>query len=474
MNPGRPPSFLERHKSAYRWGSACTILAVVAAGLFVALPSRETPRRTSETLVDDPSLAPALIQLLSPPADGPEPDARQIVSELVALGPAALPLEIAILCGEFGMPETAPGHGDQPVHAVALEKRHAWLREALRTLPSNEVLEALGNYAEPSTPLDVRLVLARLAGSTPSEDALRALLGIAGEIPSEHLSRPYVSGQIEDALGGCIEHAPGAAEVLTSERERIEPALWPIVARAAAQSRSPRMPSLLVALLGRDAELDRTVLESLARFAERGAALFVEDELVELRRAQEYGEPPIQRAAALVLGRLRDRSSALTWIGLLTHEDALLADTARSALQELAGTVVGEEPEAWDAWIAQEDAWWDSAWERLDEQLFSGDAGRAFAAVKEYLEHPAFSREAGAALADAVLDENPAIASAVVEALPRLGAAHAVPGLVRALERDDAIVDTAARSLATLTALDVPPEAQAWRDALGLDAAHHD
>lgn len=474
MNSDRPPSFLQRHKAAYRWGSACAILAVVAAVLFVAFPSRETSQRSSESLVDDPALAPALIALLSPPADGPTPDARQVVSSLVALGPAALPLEIAILCGEFGMPETAPGHGDQPVHPVALEKRHAWLREVLRTLPADDVLEALQRYAEPSTPLDVRLVLARLAGGTPSDDAVRTLLGIAGAIEPEHLSRQYVAGQIEDALAACIERTASSGAVLKSELERVEPPLWPIVARAAAHSRSPRIASLLVSLLGRDGELDRTALESLAQLAQRGGALLVEDELVELRRAQEYGQPAVQRAAALVLGRLRDRTSAPTWIGLLTHDDALLADTARSALRELADTEIGEEPEAWDAWLAHEEEWWDAAWERLEEQLFSGDPGRAFAAVKEYLEHPAFSREASAVFADAVLEEDPTIAGAVVEALPRLGAVHAVPGLVRALERGDALVETAARSLATLTALDVPPTADAWREAFGLDSARHD
>ncbi|MCC6407057.1 MAG: hypothetical protein IT453_07820 [Planctomycetes bacterium] len=468
--PGSPRRKPRCKRLAYRWSSALALVAAIGAALFLAIPSGSKREPLPGSHLDDPELALAVLAALSPPADGPDPKPKEIVEQLTDLGAAALPLEIAILCGEFTMPEFVPGTIDRPIHPLALEKRFEFLQTVLRALPPKDVVAALRRYAEPTTPLDVRLVLVRLLGEVDASDALGAVLDLATAIEPVHLQRPYVLSQLESALGRRIEHATQVAGRLRSAFGKLDPTLWPVLARATARAGSPEAASFLVYVLGRDDELDVVAMRSLSELSERIGALLSESEVDDLRRLLGHADPRVQRTALIVLGRLRDRPSALLWIDALASEDELVAGAARNALRTLAASELGADPIAWEAWLEREEAWWEASADALDEQLISEDPGHAFDAVSSLLAHPAFTREAGIAFAELVLDPDPTIASAAIEALPRLGAPFALAGLVRALDREDELRDRAHEALRGLVGFDLPADPAAWREAFGFPA----
>lgn len=455
-------------RSAYRLGSAIALLAAVVATLFLAIPSTSHRTPLPGSHIDDPALALAVLEVLSPPLDGPTPDPGTLKARLLALGDAALPLEIAILCGEFDMPEFVPGSADRPVHPIAIASRDDVLLGVLQSAPAASVLQCLRRYPDANTPVDVRLVLARLLGELDADGALEALLDLANGIEAIQFKRAYVVNRLEAALGRRIERTTHVGARLQSAFSKTDPALWPALARAAGRSRSPEVASFLVFVLGRTPELDAVAMQTLSGLVERIGARIPDEQLSEIRRMLEHSDPRVRRTASMVLGRLRDRAAASQLIDALASDDPLVVAAARGALHELAGTDLGADARAWEGWLASEEHWWEIAEETLSAQLVSADAGQVFDAMRAFLDHPAFAREAGVRIAELVLAPEAPIASAAIDALRRIGAPFALAGLVAALDRTDEEREHAAVALRELTGLRHPSEPGPWREALAL------
>jgi hypothetical protein len=455
-----------RRRRLHAWASWTAFVAAVVAALFVALPS-EPSRRGAPTEL--PLGFDAVARLLSPAASTTPPTRTQLVDALVALGPAALSAELAVLTGEIALPEVAPGTEDQPVHAAVLEMRREVLTAAIAELPRRELLDALRRHAQPSTPPEVRLALVRLAEEYAPPGSLELPLSIAEGFPPPLLVRGLIPRELEELVVHRLENQRLDRGSLRGLADRLAPHLRPLFVRAAARVPRGETTAFLFSMLGWDDELDVAVVRALGERCESLGAPVGESALFELRRTLDVASPPSARAALLVLGRLCDVDSAWSWIARLEDADPLVAAAARRALHGLAGVDFGADAEGWSAWLEGEEAWWESASPAVLADLDADDAGRVLAGITALLAHPAFARSFGAELESLVGCDDSPVAEAALAALVRLPSTVAAPGFVAALERADETGAVALAELRRRTGLALPADPDAWRAALGFE-----
>src|SRR5258705_187985 len=113
--------------SSSRWlliASAAVVVLCTGVPLFRAWlePSLESPPGAEPTRYDPRTLA-AVEVVLSPPQSGREPTLEGLIDGLVALKSRAIPVLVAVACGNVALPEFAVGSDDQPVHPRAIQLR---------------------------------------------------------------------------------------------------------------------------------------------------------------------------------------------------------------------------------------------------------------------------------------------------------------------------------------------------------------
>ncbi len=458
-----------------RASNALTAISLVGAILLLAVPSVPRGRRDSKAEIQRTAPTPdskaidAIAEILSPPASGPEPRAADLVERIHALGEPALPVAIGILCGEIALPAFAVGSPTEPVHPRAVELREEVLKSVLAKNPPAHVVELLVDHVDQRSSLDVRLAVVQLIGNVDAKGSVDAILGLARAIEPLNLERSYVQVRLEEALTKRLELAPGAGSILRGAMVDQNSALWPMLARVAEHAHSPDVAAFLVSTLGRNPELDVVALQSLADRCERFGVVLGDAHLASLRPLIESTNERVQRTAITVLGRIRDRESVPAIIDALTHDSVLVAQSAHDALHTLAQSDLGESPAAWSAWYERETSWWEKSQEELEEQVQSDIPAKLIAATRTWLEHPLFTREAANSLALVVLKPEERPAEAAIDALKRLGSSHCIRGLVAALDRDDDVRERAAAALRSVTGLDLPADAKAWRSVVAFD-----
>jgi HEAT repeat protein len=452
-----------------RWlmvASAFALVLVTGVPLYEALVEPVEPDAPiSHRSALNPRARAAVEAVLLPRAVGPEPTLESMVRDLVALKAPAIPVLIAIACGEEELSEFAIGTKDAPVHPRAIELRQQAIAGALRELPAPQVAASLREWGV-GAPLDMALVAAQFLGDCADPTALDTLVEIARAIEPIQLRRTYVNATLQTALAKHFARTPLALEQLEL---RGPDDAWPVFVHAASASRTTTSARWLAELLGRDRELDLAVVEELGRSAEGGRFALPEEVVERLRDTLPRADDQMRRLAAIALGNAREGQAFDDLVELLDETDPLIALAARHGLAAITGADLGADPGAWLDWRVAQEAWYAEHSAALLEQLADADPARASAAMGELLSRGFFrhewAHEIGARLFAA---EGPLFATACAS-VAALGSSRAVPWLVEALERVDVHERELARgALRALTGLELPAERAAWLHALEL------
>jgi HEAT repeat protein len=449
------------------------LASAVAATLLAGVPlyrawirprSNDAPADAALARRVNPAVLASVEVILAPPESGPEPEFEQLVARIVELGPSSIVPLLALSCGDARAPEFVPGTADKRVHPRAIEMRARVLEASLARFKDDQLVPVALDYAGGDAALDVKLVIVRLFGTRSASSALPAVFATLDGVDAIHFQRAFVQQSIESALGALLERDPLRIEGL---EQKCRPELLPSLARAAGSVRSTATIDWLGRQLGRDDELDLTLLRQLGHAGGGGRLAIPDEALRRLRDSLTQASDERRRVAAAMLGELHDESVYDELVGLLDDQDVLLVGAARGALTKLVGRDLGPEADAWYDWRVAQDEWYDADAPAVYDQLFDDHPALASNAIAQLLSHPFFRHEAAAALSERLSAADGTLFATACTALTLLGSSRGTAGLVDALDRDDESQrETACAALHALTGLDLPPERMAWVRAL--------
>lgn len=442
-------------------------LAVVLAlgGELRAAPQSGAPALPAVQL--DPATFAAVERILTPRASEPQVDPQSLGAAIAQLGPAAIPVVVAMLGGEAEAVAFVPGTLEEPVQPQVLESRTSILRTALAAFPARDVLAHVEQRLAADPGMDVRLMLAGILGDIHGTEAFERLLALVDGIEPMHLLRSYVQGSLEGPLVAHLVRDAGRLAELDRRAYLAGPELLGVYARCVGSTHSVRGVEVLAGWVGRAASADHVILTQLGRAAGDGGLAISPGAAAVVRRSIAADDLQVQRAAVVALGRLRDAESFESLVAVLETGLSLASSSARWSLTRICDVDLGDQAQAWRDWRAREEAWWSERSPEVLDRLHSETEGLVLQALAELQRHP-LHRHAVAELLGPMLahaDEN--VARAACTAIARLESSRAVPWLVDALSRPDPeLRRIACESLARLTGLALPPDPLAWAKLL--------
>lgn len=415
----------------------------------------------------DAELLGAVERILTPPATEKQVDPQALSAAIVHLGAPAIPVVLAMLCGEAEAAWYVPGTLEEPIQPLALEQRDEILRAALAGFDPRAVLDHVRERLAREPDLDLRLMLAGVLGRMPERAAFELLLDLVHGIESIHLLRSYVQGSVEGAITAHLTRDPGCLPALDKRAFRADAALLGVFARSVGATHSSRGIEVLAGWVGRVDEADAVILTQLGRAAGDGGLAITPESMSVVRRNAFAEDLQVQRAAVVALGRLRDSESFESLVGVLEGGASLAATSARWSLTRICDVDLGAQAQVWKDWRERENGWWNERAPAVIENLHSEQTGLVLQAMAELQRHP-LHRHAVAEVFGPMLahtDEN--IARAACAAIARLESSRAVPWLLEALSRPDPeLRRIAGESLTRLTGLALPPDPLVWAKLL--------
>lgn len=460
---------------------ALAVLALSAAQAVVARaqePAFTAPQARQDAATDPGARVPPEVdalaldtvqRLLSPPADGPEPDLDATFEALEEHGSQMLDVVCGMLCGEVPLEPVDAAGAPVQVHPRMLAARQELMRRYVASCDAATVVACLRARGADDAPLDVRVAAVRLLGEVADPGALDALMELAAGVEPAYLERSYVQASLQTALAACIVRAERPERRLEEVYRGCESRLRALVVRAAGEASTPATTRFLASLIGRAGALDALVVGELAREAARQPVTLDARALDALRGELHRAEPELRRVCAAALGALGDADAVEPLVGLLASSDPLESITVHRSLQQICGADLGVDPQAWTRWLDGEETWWSDDAPRELERLQGNDLAAIHKAIGALLRHPLRRHESAAAIAPLLGNQDAGVVAAARRALERLDSAAALPGLVDALaDADDAGREANARLLRKLTGLDLPADYLAWSRALGL------
>ena len=424
----------------------CVLLALTSRGwaageagedVFVRLvtscevgASEEQLERRAAALAGQPEAISGYLELLSSgrvPA-GQEGAAQPLSSDQVRL-----------------LQETAPRFESRKVIAY-VRKEHArhpevpWRRAALGLLGLHATTEDLALFGE-------------LLLRSPQGEAIHGKL-----LPD-----------FEDALIEVVgRHGWELRELrwLADEMEVLREPLIRIVGRAGDPEGLHWLASLL-----EDPDVGIVALQEIGRLGPRATPELAADLSRLVRPLLGASDSSLRRQALRAVSGLGDTGAIPALIGLLDPESPKgERQMAHSALGRISGLELPPQPHAWKQWYEKEQRWF--AEERLAvlERLTAEEDAVVIMAVRELSERTLYRDRIAARLGPLVESHpSPAVRGQVCLALTRLNSQVANPYLTVALDDEDPSVrDKAHRALRSIAGLPLPPDREAWIQALGL------
>jgi len=403
--------------------------------------------------------------ILAPGVAAPTPDAAEMAARLGNLGPDAIPVIVAMVCGVVPAPEVAAGTMDQPIHPGALAQRENALLGSLRHFRSKDVIAHI-LFSAPDASEDERIVFARLLGDIGTLEAQDALLEVLDFVDPAALQSDQLQRTVETAIQSCAATEPAAVPALSKSVAKHSKVLLPLLARAVGGIRGPESAAFLARLLGKSLDLDIIVLAELGRVTDSSAIALSDSQLSEIRRLLDHYDSRIVRAAMTVLGKLCDRESFGAIIPRLADNDRLVCGAAHWSLRSMARVDLGDAQEPWLEWLGEQESWWQSKFPALCENLRSEDPTKVFAALSDLNRRPFFKHELAKAIGPLASGTSTPIAMQAIAALAQIGSTQASPWLIEALRSDDDRREIAWQTLRDLTRLDLALDHDAWSRAL--------
>jgi HEAT repeat protein len=415
-----------------------------------------------------PSLSPAVSDLartLRQSRSQPDVPMEVYVQQLDSLGAGDLPAFLELLERER-VPALEPEQREQTLS----EPQREILLAALARREPRAVQSALDRRLELANDYAGRLLALRVLGSVGNALAFERMVGLALVSGEETPPAGLEQALRESVSRILLRDSKAFAELPRLMRGSPGP-LRAALVQAAGDTKQARAIEVFSSALVLQAELAPVVAAQVPRIG-RSLDNKANMELVDrLRGLLESTNPNIQRAVVLALGELRDDRSIPALIDLLDSEDGGLAQNACWALQHATGLEFPAVSERWRRWYADERSWFAREERGVLRDLDSRDPAKVSTALRE-ISRRRTERDALATEVVAVLQRaEPSLRAQACETLAALGSSVALPALLERLETDIPFCSQSAwRALRTITGLDLPSEAPAWRTALDTEA----
>ncbi len=390
------------------------------------------------------------------------PDELALARDLQGLGPAFIPLFLDLLA-ERGWEELFDEGARVAEWRCSADRLPEVLIRALGAFPPALVIPELRLRLERSDTLEQRRIALCVIGSLGRAEGCALLLESAASWSEIELRSPKIQRELAAALEQALRRDPRTWHVVHQSLDALPEPTLPLLVDGLARARDPKAQPLFERLLGRQAELDRRLLEEMVRLETRfpwklrGTTI---DLLTSRCRSSDWRE---RRWAVTLLGELREADQVSALIDHLDDIEPQVGTTARAALASSTGVDLGADPERWSGWWESERVWWDSQAPEVLADLRGSDADRCGAALRALAQHPVFRHDLAEAIAASLAEQPPMTAVASCQILGQLGSLSCAPGLVAVLREEDAQLRSAAwHTLRALTAEELPLDVDLW------------
>ena len=303
-------------------------------------------------------------------------DVARSVAEIAEFGLPILPELLGIL-----FEDTATLPGGQALQLDDL--RRAALYSAFAALPHNELVLHLERVARESTSDEEReksLELLERVGTGAEVRLFFALANPGGSEPPSLLLRD----RLEQALLALAQRDAAIPTALVRLYPRTSGPDRATIIEMLGQTHSEEAPGLLAGLLGTaGVEADTMILVELVRLGSDSNPFTDSAALEKVRGFLGHPDPRLSTLACLAVEKLRDSEAVPELIALLGTGDPGLQARAHQTLRRLTGFDLGRSAEPWMEWLDRSLAWWEERESVCEQQLASGTAAEAVAALEE-------------------------------------------------------------------------------------------
>ncbi|MCK6446018.1 MAG: HEAT repeat domain-containing protein [Planctomycetes bacterium] len=389
----------------------------------------------------------------------------ELATELAAYGTPMADAALAVLLGEATPPTSA--RGTVLVDPTEVEEL---AYAALERLPPEGVMSAIERALASGRMRGKELVALRAIGTTNHARAVEAWLRVATSLSPEALQKERGLTLAAQSFDALLDAAPANRERIRSAADEVTGSALAVIARALSRRDDPAALDVIFAFLGRSARHDGGLLRALGAIARKAQLELAADDARALRKYAREGETIARADALAALGGFADPEAVELMIEALGDPDDLVRTAARSGLERISLSELGNERSAWSSWWARENEWASGRLGLLVSVLGSDDAEVVVAALGELEAHPFLRHTLADACNTLVEDPREPVALAACRAAGKLRSAVAQPGLLRVLGAEKAARrDAACEALRAITGRSLPCQADTWRAALGLD-----
>jgi HEAT repeat protein len=358
---------------------------------------------------------------------------------------------------------------------LAEQERQA-LFDALKRMPVAS-RACLQQQCESNPPLEVRVKAIEVLGRIGDAMDLRLLLDFVR--PKVSVAAPQASSEalidelsfdlafvLRDSLERILDRDARGYVQLEAQFAKVPASLRPLLVQAISSRESLAGLSVLARLLGDHAELDASLLTGISRCSSRLAPPFDSAVNDAVRRTLDASSPELLRDAAMASGRLEDSEAIPHLIGLLSHQDRDVRESAHWALCKISGLSFAADAKAWTPWLQAEQSWWQESAADLLSELESADRARALALVQQLARRRYPRHQLAAELTRGLAHPDATVRCLTCVALGQMQSRSAVAALLLRLEdSEDAVREQAHRALRAITGADLPAGRAAWAQA---------
>ena len=402
-------------------------------------------------------------------------------SILASVEPGASNEQLARLSAELAWADNAVARflqtdavGGIPVAGELVEptvEQRRVLAQAARLFDSDWVVAHVTSEANEEPPASWRRAALDLLRwhASPEHLLLLGRLAAGAAEASTTTALDPLGDAFHGAVVALLRRDPRAYDQLSAVTDEFETLRGPLV-RAVGSAASPEGLGWLLLQVDRD-RVRGIALQELRRLAPRlssGQRTEAAGPVRPYLRSQGLAE---RTHAARTLASLGDPEAVPALISMLEEGSRGERRAACSALRELSGRRYPERAETWRAWYDEELRWLEEESAEVLARLSSDDEAEVIAAVRVIsdrgLRRDHWARQLALLL---TAHASPAVRSQVSLGLGRLGSRVVADDLALALgDPEPAVRRSACSALRAITGLSLPPEREAWREALSRD-----
>ena len=403
----------------------------------------------------EPALSRAIDEALSA---GSDDDAT--VRSLVDLGTEALPVLFDVAAhGRLPSPR-ASGDGEGEL----LDRgRQRLARRALGGFSWPAVQGLLRTVADRPADGAERQLGMDLVGERGSSRDLVLLAELAAPPRGERIAARHSQVFFRRNLRRLLERDPRGLRWMREVFEAAHPSFFAPMIETVRETGERDGLLLLAELLGQEASLDPLLLVEMGKLASVVAPPYQDAVRLHVRPHLRSRDTRTLLAAIHAIGVLEDMPSTATLVGLLDGGRANVAQAARRALEGLAGTDLGRDPETWADWHRSQMRWWEQDSRAELDTIAQGSPAEAAELLVELSRRRLFRHQIAPALAEGLRREERDLVLLTCAALGHLGSREAVPALTELLSSDDPdLLRAVFKALTKIVGRHLGPDPEPW------------